>query len=79
MKLVYQNRGEKLGVARTGLNDRMAQKIEDADLDADQQALLDKLLGKDYEVITAADRLNKIARDFVEHCTTRWESGKSQQ
>ena len=35
------------------------------------------LLGQDYEVITADDRLDKIATDFVEHCTTRWESGKS--
>ena len=40
-------------------------------------ALLEKLLGKDYEVITADDRLDKIADDFVEHCSTRWESGKS--
>ncbi len=58
------------------LNIEMAEKIEDADLDTDQMALLDKLLGKDYEVITADERLDKIAIDFVEHCATRWESGK---
>jgi type I restriction enzyme, R subunit len=34
-------------------------------------------LGKDYEVITADERLDKIAQDFVEHCATRWEAGKS--
>jgi type I restriction enzyme R subunit len=28
-------------------------------------------------VITADDRLDKLADDFVEHCSTRWESGKS--
>ena len=77
VKLVYANRGEKLGVARTNLNDRIAAKIEEAELDPDQAALLDKLLGKDYEVITADERLDKIAADFVEHCTTRWQSGKS--
>jgi type I restriction enzyme R subunit len=77
VKLVYENRGEKLGVAKTDLNERMAQKIEEADLDADQQALLDKLLGKDYEVVTADERLDKIAADFVEHCAARWESGKA--
>ena len=77
VKLVYQNRGEKLGVAKTDLNDRIAAKIEEAELDPDQEALLDKLLGQDYEVITADERLDKIAADFVEHCTTRWESGKS--
>ncbi len=77
VKLVYENRGEKLGVARTDLNDRIAAKIENAELDPDQEALLDKLLGQDYEVITADERLDKIAADFVEHCATRWESGKS--
>lgn len=76
VKLVYENRGEKLGVARTDLNERIAEAIEQADLDADQQAKLQKLLGKDYEVITADERLEKIAADFVEHCAARWESGK---
>jgi type I restriction enzyme R subunit len=77
VKLVYENRGEKLGVARVDLNDRIAAKIEEAELDPNQAALLDKLLGKDYEVITADERLDKIAADFVEHCATRWEAGKS--
>jgi len=76
VKLIYENRGEKLGVARLDLNSRIAEKIEEAELDPDQAALLDKLLGKDYEVITADERLDKIAADFVEHCATRWESGK---
>ncbi len=77
VKLVYENRGEKLGLDRLDLNDRIADAIEKADLDADQQGLLEKLLGKDYEVITADDRLDKLAVDFVEHCSTRWETGKS--
>ena len=77
VKLVYENRGEKLGVARLDLNDRIAQAIDQAELDPDQQAKLEKLLGQDYEVITAGDRLDKIAADFVEHCSARWESGKS--
>ena len=77
VKLVYENRGEKLGIARLDLNDRIADAIEKADLDPDKEALLEKLLGQDYEVITADDRLDKLAVDFVEHCATRWESGKS--
>ena len=71
------NRGEKLGVARTDLNDRIATRIEEAELSPDQEALLEKLLGQDYEVITADERLDRIAADFVEHCATRWRSGKS--
>jgi len=77
VKLVYENRGEKLGITTLDLNDRIADVIENADLDVDQRAHLEKLLGKDYEVITAPDRLEKIARDFVNHCAARWESGKS--
>src|SRR5438132_5631565 len=77
VRLVYENRGENLGIARIDLNDRIATKIEEAELDPDQTALLEKLLGKDYEVITADDRLDKLADDFVEHCSTRWEAGKS--
>ncbi|MGE3729355.1 MAG: type I restriction endonuclease subunit R [Lysobacterales bacterium] len=77
VKLVYESRGEKLGIARFDLNDRIAEAIEKSDLDPDQQALLENLLGEDYEVITADDRLDKLAEDFVEHCSTRWETGKS--
>ena len=77
VKLVYENRGEKLGIARLDLNDRIANAIDLAELDPDQELLLEKLLGKDYEVITADDRLDKLSDDFVEHCATRWESGKS--
>ena len=77
VKLVYENRGEKLGVALLDLNERIAARIEEAELDPDQEALLDKRLGQDYEVITADERLSKIAADFVDHCATRWQSGKS--
>ena len=77
VKLVYESRGEKLDVARLDLNERIAERVEEADLDPDQEALLEKLLGQDYEVITADERLEKIAVDFVEHCATRWQSGKS--
>lgn len=77
VKLIYESRGEKLGIARLDLNNRIAEAIEEAELDPDQTSLLEKLLGRDYEVITADDRLDKLAADFVEHCSTRWETGKS--
>lgn len=77
VKLVYENRGERLGIMVSDLNDKIADKIEEADLNQDQIAHLEKLLGKAYEVITADHRIKKIAADFVDHCSTRWESGKS--
>ncbi len=77
VKLVYENRGEKLGLARSDLNEKIAAAVEAADLDPDQTALLERLLGQDYEVITADERLEKLTNDFIEHCTTRWEAGKT--
>jgi type I restriction enzyme R subunit len=77
VKLVYENRGEKLGLAKLDLNDRISAAVDAADLDPDQTALLEKLLGKDYEVITADERLERIATDFVQHCSTRWQAGKA--
>jgi type I restriction enzyme, R subunit len=66
-----------VGIERLDLNDRIADAVEKADLDPDQTTLLERLLGRDYEVITADDRLDKLADDFVEHASTRWETGKS--
>ena len=78
VRLVYENRGEKLGIARLDLNDRIAAAVEQAGPGTrTKTALLERLLGKDYEVITADDRLDKLAEDFVAHCATRWETGKS--
>ena len=77
VKLVYENRGEKLGLAKLDLNDRISAAVDAADLNPDQTALLEKLLGKDYEIITADERIDRIATDFVEHCSTRWEAGKA--
>ena len=37
VKLVYENRGEKLGVARLDLNDRIAERSSKADLDPDRR------------------------------------------
>lgn len=48
VKLVYENRGEKPGLAKLDLNDKIAAAVDAADLDTDQTALLEKLLGKDY-------------------------------
>jgi len=77
VRLVYENRGEKLGLARMDLNDRIAEAIEQSELDPDQTALLERLLGRDYEIITADDRLAAIAADFVDHRSAHWDSGKA--
>jgi len=75
--LFYDNRGEKLNLTTTDINARIAQKLQDLQLDVDQEAHLERELGRDYHVLTAEKRLDAIAQDMVQHCTRRWESGKA--
>lgn len=75
--LYYDNRGEKLKITTLDINDRIAEKLEETELDTDQQAKLERDLGRDYHVITATKRLERIAQDFVEHYCGRWETGKA--
>jgi type I restriction enzyme R subunit len=75
--LYYDNRGEKLGIMTTEINERIAQKLAELDLEEDKRARLEDDLGRDYHILTAAKRIDAIARDFVEHYSTSWECGKA--
>jgi type I restriction enzyme R subunit len=76
--LYYDARGEKLGVAVTDLNERIAEKLEQLELeDIDVAQRLERELKRDYHIITASKRLETIATDFVEHYSTEWETGKA--
>lgn len=76
--LFYDARGEELGVATTDLNEKIAAKLDELELDdPDVTERLEKELKREYHVITADKRLDAIAADFVQHYTTGWESGKA--
>ena len=77
--LYYDSRGEKLKIDTANLNERIAEKLEEieGDFDADVSARLESELKRDYEIITAPKRLDRIAEDFVRHYSTAWESGKA--
>ena len=80
--LYYENRGERLGVARMDaknqdLNNRIAEAIEKADLDPSQQEKLEREFAKEIHVLTTEPRLRTIAKDFVNHYTDLWTSGKA--
>jgi type I restriction enzyme R subunit len=76
--LYYDPRGEKLGIAMPDLNEQIAAKLEDLEIeDLDVAQRLEKELKRDYHIFTASKRLDQIARDFVEHYSTQWESGKA--
>jgi type I restriction enzyme R subunit len=76
--LYYDARGEELQVATKDLNEKIAAKLEDLEIaDQDVAERLENELKRDYHVITSPDRLDKIARDFVVHYSTQWETGKA--
>jgi len=76
--LYYDARGEKLGVAVGDLNERIAEKLEELETDnIDVEQRLERELKRDYHIITADKRLDQVARDFVQHYATAWETGKA--
>ena len=76
--LYYDARGEKLGVAIGDLNERIAEKLEELETDnIDVEQRLERELKRDYHIITADKRLDQVARDFVQHYSTAWETGKA--
>jgi type I restriction enzyme, R subunit len=76
--LYYDSRGDTLGISTADINERLAEKLEQTEIeDINLRARLEKELKRDYHIITARKRLKQIARDFVEHYTTSWEAGKA--
>jgi type I restriction enzyme R subunit len=76
--LFYDARGEKLQIATTDLNERIAAKLEELEIDdIDVQQRLERELKREYHIITDGHRLERIAADFVEHYSTGWETGKA--
>ena len=76
--LYYDARGEELGVATNELNEKIADKLEELEItDVDVEQRLEQELRREYHIITAPDRLDAIAKNFVQHYSTAWESGKA--
>src|SRR5690606_5540607 len=65
--LFYENRTPELQLVNPDLNDDLYGLIEGADLDEDQQARLEQVLGRQYHLITRDDRLDTVAQDIVQH------------
>ena len=75
--LFYENRTPELQLVNPDLNDDIYQLIEDADLNAEQEAKLERELGRQYHLITRDDRLDTLAKDIVRHFLGRGFVGKA--
>lgn len=65
--LFYENRTPELQLVNPDLNDDIYSLIEDAELDPDQEAKLQRELSRQYHLITRDDRLDTVAKDIVHH------------
>lgn len=75
--LFYENRTPELQLINPDLNEDIYQLIEDAELDPDQEAKLERELGRQYHLITRDDRLDTVAADIVRHFLGRGFVGKA--
>lgn len=76
--LYYENRGEKIeDLHNPEITEQILDAIEAADLDVDQQDKLEEEFAKEIRLLIAEPRLESIARDFVNHYSDLWTSGKA--
>lgn len=75
--LFYENRTPELQLTNPDLNEDIYQLIEEAELDPEQEAKLERELGRQYHLITRDDRLETVAQDIVRHFLGRGFVGKA--
>lgn len=75
--LFYENRTPELKLTNPNLNEDIYKIVEEAGLDEAQEDRLEKLLGKQYHILTRDDRLDTVARDIVQHFLGRGFQGKA--
>lgn len=75
--LFYENRTPELQLVNPDLNDDIYRLIEDAELNPEQEAKLERELGRQFHLITRDDRLETVAQDIVRHFLGRGFVGKA--
>ncbi len=75
--LFYENRTPELQLINPDLNDFIYKLIEEAELDPEQEAKLERELARQYHLLTRNDRLEKVAQDIVQHFLGRGFIGKA--
>jgi type I restriction enzyme R subunit len=75
--LFYENRTPELQLVNPDLNEDIYNLIETAELDPEQEAELERELGRQYHILTRDDRLETVAKDIVRHFLGRGFVGKA--
>ena len=74
--LYYENRGEYLKLENPKINDSIRTLLEKEELESDERSKVEKLIAREYPILTAKKRLNDIAKDAVWHFCNRGYKGK---
>ncbi|MBX7154275.1 MAG: type I restriction endonuclease subunit R [Candidatus Kapaibacterium sp.] len=74
--LYYENRGEYLKLNNPKINEHIRTLLEREELESDERSKVEKLIAKEYPILTAKKRLNDIAKDAVWHFCNRGYKGK---
>lgn len=75
--LYYENRIPELQLTNEDFNEDLEKIIEDAELDEEQEKLLERQFARQYHLVTRDDRLERVAQDIVEHFLNRGYQGKA--
>lgn len=75
--LFYENRIPELQLANEHFEEALERVLEEAELDEAEEAKVSRLLGRQYQLITREDRLERVAADLVEHFLGRGFAGKA--
>lgn len=75
--LYYENRIPELEIDDDLLDKKLAEVLEDEQLDDRQQEALEREFSRLYHLVTSTDRLDKIGKDIVEHYVGRNQTTKA--
>lgn len=75
--LYYENRSDLLDIQNPDINDELLSAIEQMDVDDNQAEKLERDLNREVHILMSKPRLESVAKDFVEHYSSIWQSGKA--
>lgn len=75
--LYYENRIPELQLSNEDLQTEFEDILEQAQIDEKAEIKLEREFAREYHLITSEDRLDKIAKDIIEHFNSRGVNGKA--
>lgn len=75
--LYYENRIPELQLTNEDFDKDMERLIDAAELDEEQEKLLERQFARQYHLVTRDDRLERVAADIVDHFLNRGYQGKA--